>query len=104
MVGALQLGAGPGVENVVAARTAVVGNPALLVFAALAKAILVAAMRAMQAFGVDELHELLEIAILGAPVDSLVVHGSFPWFPLALVPSPQAMKGRAAWAHVPLLR
>ena len=43
---ALQLGAGPGVENVVAVWTAVVGNPAFVVPAALAKAILLAAMGA----------------------------------------------------------
>ena len=43
MVSALQLGAGPGIENVVAVRTAVVGNPAFPVPAAFTKALLVAA-------------------------------------------------------------
>ena len=77
MVGAFQLGAGPGVENVVTVWTAVVGNPAFPVPAAPAKAVLVAATGAAQTFGADKVQQFLEIAILGASVDWLMVrHGS----------------------------
>ncbi len=96
MVGSLKGGSGPGVEDAAAVRTAVVRDPAFLVAPAGMQVFLRAAIRAAGAFGVNELQQFLEIATLGASINSLIVHGSFPWFPLALVPSPQAMKGRAA--------
>jgi hypothetical protein len=74
---ALQVGASPSVENVAAIRATVIGYPTLRVTATDPKAALVAAMRAAQSVGPDEGQEFLEIPILGASVDSLmVVHGS----------------------------
>jgi len=68
MVGPLKGSAGPGVEDVVAVWTAVVGNPAFRVPAARAKAILLAATGAAQPFGSDKVQQFLEISIFSSSV------------------------------------
>jgi hypothetical protein len=90
---ALQRRAGPGVKEAIAVPAAKVDVPPLAVFFVNVDVASFATVGTARTFGVNELHELLKTAKLGASFDSSrALHEAFPSFPLALVPSRQEVK------------